>query len=87
VSAVDRGEPHASRSEWHGDGTAGERRRLWSGGDGTSSDDGRGPSKATRASLASPPGRARQLVGSSSGQVGRMRLLTVIASELREEAL
>jgi hypothetical protein len=28
-----------------------------------------------------------RLVGSSSGQVGRMRLLTVIASELREEAL
>jgi len=24
VSVVDRGDPQASRSEWHGDGTAGE---------------------------------------------------------------
>jgi hypothetical protein len=28
VSVADRGEPEASRSEWHGDGTAGEDDRT-----------------------------------------------------------
>jgi hypothetical protein len=57
VSLVDREEPEASRSEWHADGTAGENGpRLRPGGDGTSSGDRRGPSKATRASLASAEG-------------------------------
>jgi hypothetical protein len=28
VSVVDRGEPEVSRSEWHGDGTAGEDDRV-----------------------------------------------------------
>jgi hypothetical protein len=44
VSVVDREEPEASRSEWHANGTAGEN--------GRGSGDGRGPFKATRASLA-----------------------------------
>jgi hypothetical protein len=58
VSVVDRGEPVASCWEWHGDGTAGEHDVGSRPGGGASSGDGRGPSRATQASLASA-GRAR----------------------------
>jgi hypothetical protein len=85
---TDRGEPLVSCSEWHGDGTAGENDR--DSGLAATLPLGRwvGPRPGRREprwqALRGGPGR---LVRSSSGQVGRMRLLTVIASELREEAL
>ena len=58
---VDRGEPVALGSEWHGDGAAGEDDRA-SGLAAMipSSGDGRGPSRATRVSLASLQDQARQ---------------------------
>src|SRR6266508_1321297 len=57
VSVADRGEPVASCSEWHGDGTGGEDDLVsYLAAGGTSSGDGRGPSRATpAASLASRP--------------------------------
>jgi hypothetical protein len=74
VSVADRGEPVASCSEWHGDGTGGEDDPVsYLAAGGTSSGDGRGPSGATpAASLAS----RRRWRGSSTTSAVRSSLKT-----------
>ena len=72
VSMADRGEPVASCSEWHGDGTGGEDDPVsYLAADGTSSGDGRGPSKATPAASLASRRRSR---GSSTTRAVRSSL-------------
>jgi hypothetical protein len=85
VSVVDRGERHASRSEWHGDDTAGEKdddSGLAAMAPARTMHEAR-PRRRVPRWQASREGTADWL-GSSSRQVGRMSVLTVIVSELWE---
>jgi hypothetical protein len=71
---ADRGEPVASCSEWHGDGTGGEDDPVsYLAAGGTSSGDGRGPSRATPAASLASRGRWR---GSSTTSAVRSSLKT-----------